>query len=256
MLKTLVPIAIAIAALAVGNAGAGAPTTVDFGVTLTGPANAKAKVGSETTYTMVVSNAGPDAENAKLRLTGGSGATDTSSGDSIKSLSQTPSQGTCKNDGFGVPCRLGEIAPGGTATVEVVVEPLERDVPNLDLQATVEPEKAAVVDGNAANNHVELDTQIPAPIKIEGVPDRCTSKKIVLRVRARVGTLAKKTKLAVDGSVLGSTSKNRLKVGIAAGELDPGSHQLSVIVQSAGPPLATLKDTFKTCEAVGRAARR
>jgi hypothetical protein len=248
MLRALAPVALVVVALVPGAAGAGT-TTVDFGVTLTGPATAKAKVGSETTYTVAVTNAGPGTESAHVRLAGGKGATDTSTGDPVKTLSQTPSQGSCKNDGFGVTCRLGDIAPGATATVEVVVEPLERDVPNLDLQATVEPDKAAVVDGNAANDHVELDTEIPAPIKIEGVPNRCTTKKFVIRVRARVGALAKSTKLVIDGKVLGSSTKNRLKVKVNPEDIGTGSHRLSVTVQSTGPPLATFKDSFKTCEA-------
>jgi hypothetical protein len=248
MLKALIPVTLVLAALAVADAGAGT-VNVDFGVTLTGPPKVKAKVGSETTYTVAVTNAGPGTESAHVRLAGGKGAIDTSTGDPVRTLSQTPSQGSCKNDGFGVTCRLGDIAPGATATVEVVVEPLEDDVPNLDLQATVEPDKASVVDGNAANNHVELDTEIPAPIKIEGVPNRCTTKKFVLRVRARVGTLAKLTKLEIDGKVLGSSAKNRLKVKVNPETIGAGSHKLTVTVQSAGPPLATFKDKFKTCEA-------
>jgi hypothetical protein len=248
MLKALIPVALVLAVLAVADAGAGT-VSVDFGVTVTGPAKAKSKVGAPTTYSVTVTNAGPGTESPHLRLAGGFGATDAGSGEPVKTLSQTPSQGTCKNDGFGVTCRLGGIAPGATVTVEVVVVPEEEDVPTLDLQATLEPEKASVVDTNSANNHVELDTEIPKPIKIEGVPNRCTSKKIVIRIRARVGTLAKQVKLEVDGDTLGSTSKNRLKVRIKEGALAPGSHKLTVIVQSAGPPLATFKDKFKTCQA-------
>ena len=238
---------LAIAALPAG-AGAGASASVDFGVTLTGPANTKTKVGAPTTYTVTVTNAGPSTESPKMRFAGGSGAVDTSTGEPVKTVSQTPTQGACKNDGFGVTCRLGEIAAGGSVTVTIVVEPLEDDVPTLDLQATTEPEKAAVPDVNPANNHAELDTEVPKPIKVEGVPNRCTSKKIVLRVRARVGTLAKLTKVEVDGSALGSSTKNRLKVKIKPGELPTGNHKLLVVVQSSGPPLATFKDKFKTCE--------
>jgi hypothetical protein len=241
--------ALAVIAVPTAGAGAGAAPSVDFGLTLTGPANAKTKVGAPTTYTVTVTNAGPSTESPKMRFAGGSGAVDTGTGEPVKTISQTPSQGTCKNDGFGVTCRLADIAPGATATVPIVVEPLEDDVPTLDLQATTEPEKAAVVDTNTANDHAELDTEVPKPIKIEGVPNRCTSKKIVLRVRARVGTLAKQTKVEVDGNVLGSSTKNRLKVKIKEGELPTGNHRLTVIVQSSGPPLATFKDKFKTCEA-------
>jgi hypothetical protein len=239
-------IGLGVFAIAATPAGA-ATTTVDFGVTLTGPANAKAKVGSSTPYTVTVTNAGPDAESPHVRLTGGKGATDASSGDPIKVLDITASQGSCKNDGFGATCRLGDIPSGDSATVVVKVEPLERDVPSLELQATAEPEKAAVVDANAANNHVELDTEVPSPIKIEGVPNRCTSKAFVIRVRARVGTLAKLTKLEIDGRVVGSSPKNRLKAKVDPADIGKGKHQLSVTVQSSGPPLATLKDSFKTC---------
>jgi hypothetical protein len=240
-------LAVALGLCAIVAAPAGAePTAVDFGVTLAGPASAKAKVGSATPYTVTVTNAGPGAESPHVRLTGGKGATDASSGDPIKVLEINASQGTCKDDGFGATCRLGDLAPNASATVVVSVEPLERDVPNLDLQATVEPEKAAVTDGNAANDHVELDTEIPSPIKLEGVPNRCTSKPFVIRVRARVGTLAKLTKLEIDNKVVGSSSKNRLKVKVDPAEIGAGKHQLSVTVQSSGPPLATLKDSFKT----------
>jgi hypothetical protein len=249
LMKVLVPLTLAAAAIAI-PAGAGAgTTTVDFGVTVTGPPTAKAKVGSETTYTVAVTNAGPDTEGAHVRLTGGKGASDAETGEPVKVLSVDATQGSCKDDGFGATCRLGDIAPGATATVTVVIEPLERDVPNLDLQATVDPERAAVVDASAANNHVELDTEVPEPIKIEGVPNRCTSNAFVIRVRARVGTLAKLTKLEVDNKVLGSSTKNRLKVKVNPDDIGPGNHKLSVVVQSSGPPLATLKDSFKTCEA-------
>ena len=249
MLKTLVPIVLVVAAVAV-PAGAGAgTTTVDFEVAVTGPPKAKAKVGSGATYTVLVTNAGPGTEGAHVRLTGGSGATDATTGDPVKVLSIDNSQGSCKDDGFGATCRLGDIAPGAMAVVTVIVEPLERDVPNLDLQATVEPEKAAVVDANAANDHVELDTAVPEPIKVEGVPNRCTSDKFVIRVRARVGALAKLTKLEIDNKVLGSSRKNRLKVKVNPDDIGPGTHKLSVVVQSSGPPLATFRDKFKTCEA-------
>ena len=246
MLRNLALTALALLVLTVASAGAGT-TSVDFGVTLTGPT--KAKVGANETYTVTVTNAGPDTESPKMRLAGGAGATDTSTGEPVKTISQTPTQGACKNDGFGVTCRLGDIAPGATVTVTVVVEPLERDVPQLDLQATTEPEKASAIDANPANDHVELVTEVPTPIKIEGVPNRCTSKRIVLRVRARVGQAAKKTKVEIDGKVVGTTTKNRLKVTLKEGTLEPGTHKLSVIVQSAGPPLATLRTKFKTCEA-------
>jgi hypothetical protein len=242
--RTVVLVTLALVTSGAANAGA-ATTSVDFGVTLTGPT--KAKVGAEATYTIVVTNAGPDAESPKMRLAGGSGATDTSSGDPIKSISQTPTQGTCKNDGFGITCRLDDIAAGGSATVTVVAQVLGRDLPALDLQATVEPEKASAIDANAANNHVEFVTPIPKPIKIEGVPNRCTSKTFIVRVRTKVEG-AKATKLVIDGRTLGSTAKNRLKVKVKAGELNPGTHDLSVIVQpTSGPPLTKEKVTFKTC---------
>jgi hypothetical protein len=237
--------ALGLAALVPQSATA-ATANADFGVTLTGAT--KAKLGEEVTYNIVVTNSGPDAESPKLRLAGGAGATDTSSGDPIKSVSEAPSQGTCKNDGFGVTCRLGDVAPGASATVAVVARILGRDLPAMDVQATVEPEKAGTADANAANNHVELVTPIPKPIKIQGVPNRCTSANFTVRVRTTVEG-AKATKLIVDSKTLGSTAKNRLKVKVKAGDLPTGNHTLSVIVQpQAGPPLTKDSVKFKTCD--------
>ncbi len=48
--------------------------------------------------------------------------------------------------------------------------------------------------------------------------------------------------------MLGSSSKNRLKVTIKPASSRPDNHKLTVTVQSSGPPLATFKDKFKTCE--------
>jgi hypothetical protein len=227
--------------------GAGAATTnADFGVTLTGPP--ASKVGAPTTYTVAVANAGPDTESVKMRFAGGSGAVDTGTGEPVKTVSQTPTQGTCKNDGFGVTCRLGDVAPAATATVTIVLLPQQADVPSLDVQATIQPDKASTVDANPANDHAELVTRIPAPIKVQGVPGGCTSKKIVLRVRTKVGSAAGQTKLIVDGAVLAHGAKSKLTATIAPDDLKPGRHNLAVIVQSSdGPPLATLKAKFKTC---------
>jgi hypothetical protein len=240
----LAALGLAIAAVGAPSAGAGT-TTLDFGVTLTGPA--KAKVGEEVTYTAVVSNAGPGAESPKMRLAGGSGAVDTSTGEPLKIVSITPTQGTCKADGFGATCRLASIAPGASATVVVVAQALGRDLPALDVQATLEPEKASVVDSDAANNHVELVTPMPTPIKITGVPKNCTSKAFTVRVRTTVSG-AKSTKVIIDNHTFGSTPKNRLKVKVGPDDLDPGSHTLSVVVQAgAGPPLTKDSVKFKTC---------
>lgn len=238
-------IALTLAAVGAAQAGGAATTAADFGVTVTGPATAK--LGEQVTYTIALTNSGPDAESAKLRFAGGTGATDTTTGEPLKTISQTPSQGTCKNDGTGVICRPDSIASGATVSIVVVAEVLSRDLPALDVQATVQPEKASAIDASHANDHAELVTAVPDPVKLKGVPQGCASRPFTLKVKTKVAAGAK-TKLIVDRKALGSTTSSKLTVKVEPDELGPGNHDVTVVVQpAAGPPLAKEKAAFKTC---------
>jgi large repetitive protein len=92
--------------------GGGGPWSADLGVTVTDapdPVNA----GGSVTYSIGVSNAGPDdATNTTVSFTLPPGASFTSA---------TPSQGTCSQAAGVVTCPLATVANGGAASISVVV---------------------------------------------------------------------------------------------------------------------------------------
>jgi len=88
-------------------------TSADLSITKTASAGS-VDVGDELAYRLTVRNAGPTAADAVT-------VTDALP-PSTTPVSVTPSQGTCTL-GATVVCRLGAIADGGQATVDVVVEP-------------------------------------------------------------------------------------------------------------------------------------
>jgi hypothetical protein len=218
----------------------------DFVLTLEGPQSAL--VGGDSTYRIAVTNSGPDKVSAKLRLASGRGAGDTDDGAPLKTLSQTTTAGSCKNDGTGVICRPGSLSVGETVRVTVAAKVLAAMRPKLAVQATVEPETPeAGVDPDKSNNHVELQTPIANPISVKGLPGGCATKPFKLSVATAV-VGAERTKVIVDGKVAGKSAKAKLKVPIKPGDLKHGDHALSIVIQGGGgPPLATLKRKFKTC---------
>jgi uncharacterized repeat protein (TIGR01451 family) len=84
--------------------------------------------GETLTYTLTVSNAGPnDAQNAVVvdNLPGG-----------VTFVSATPSQGSCQHVAGSVTCNLGTVANGGGATVVIEV------TPNVDASPAAPPLRA------------------------------------------------------------------------------------------------------------------
>jgi hypothetical protein len=182
-----------------------------------------------------------------MRLTRGHGATDVEQGDPLRTQSQTTTQGTCFPDKKGVICRVGDIKTGESVKIEVGVKVFDSDIPNLAIQATVQPDLVTTVDPDATNNHAELVTSVRAPIAVEGLPDGCASKPFSVKVRVDVPK-ADQTKAIVDGKTIGTSSKSSASFKIDTKKLDKGNHSLNIVVQAnKGGPLATLKRKFKTC---------
>jgi uncharacterized repeat protein (TIGR01451 family) len=98
--------------------------------------------GSNLTYTIQVSNSGPDgATNVTV--------VDTLPGGQTDFVSHTPSQGTCNRTGDTVTCNLGAVASGGSATVTIVVRPKKAGtISNTAVVSGTAPGG----DTNAANN--------------------------------------------------------------------------------------------------------
>jgi len=103
-------------------------------------------VGANLTYTLTVTNNGPDAAS-NVTVTDALPA-------SVAFVSSTPSQGSCSGTST-VTCALGGIANGANATVTIVVTP--GTAGTISNTATV---SATETDSNAANNTVTTSTTV------------------------------------------------------------------------------------------------
>lgn len=246
MVRAPITIALALVAIAVApGAASAAGDPADFGVTLDGPSSSS--VGGKASYTVVVDNAGPGTEAAKVRLTRGRGATNVEQGEPLRTSSSTTTQGTCFPDTKGVICRLGEIQPGAKVTIKVGLKVFDSDIPKLAMQATVQPDLDTTIDPNGANDHVEMVTEVRAPVTVDGVPEGCANKSFSVKVAVDVPK-GDETKVIIDGKTVETSSKSKFSAKINTKDLENGNHSLSIVVQAKqGPPLATLKRKFKTC---------
>lgn len=108
-----------------------------------------ATTGSNLTYTITVSNAGPSpATNVTLTDTLPAGAT---------LVSATASQGSCTGSGP-VTCALGDIASGASATATLVITPTQTGQASLAISVA-----AAELDPNTGNNTATVTTTVNAP---------------------------------------------------------------------------------------------
>jgi hypothetical protein len=246
MRRTGMSLALAIGAIAIApGAASAAGDPADFSLTLDGPQSSS--VGGKATYEVVISNAGPGTEAAKMRLTRGKGANTVDEGEPLRTQSQTTTQGTCFTDKKGVICRVGEIKPGDTVKVQVGVKVFDADIPTLPIQATVQPDLATTIDPNPANDHEELVTEVRAPITVDGLPETCAKQPFTVKVAVDVPK-ADNTKAIVDGKTLDTSKKDSFSFRVDPKKLDKGKHSLNIVVQAnRGGPLATLTRKFKTC---------
>lgn len=130
---------------------AGAVASANLGITMT-DAPDPITAGSNLMYTVTVSNAGPDT------------ATGVTVSDTLPAgvtfVSSTPSQGSCTGTTT-QSCNLGDIANAGSATIALVVTPINGNSA-LSNTATV---TALTVDSVAGNNSATATTAVnnPAP---------------------------------------------------------------------------------------------
>ena len=85
----------------------------DLALTKTGPTG-RAPTGRNMTYTLTVTNNGPDAAEAVV-VTDSLPAT-------VTFVSATPDQGTCSAGGD-ITCELGAMGSGASASIDIVVKP-------------------------------------------------------------------------------------------------------------------------------------
>jgi uncharacterized repeat protein (TIGR01451 family) len=115
------------------------PTNADLAVTNT-DAPDPVSAGGDVTYTVTVTNGGPDPAT-NVTLTDALHA-------STSFVSATPSQGTCSHAAGTVTCPLGNIANGATATITIVATTSAGSVPSITNTATADGTEADLTPGN------------------------------------------------------------------------------------------------------------
>jgi uncharacterized repeat protein (TIGR01451 family) len=110
-----------------------------------------ASLNGQITYTMVVTNNGPDT------ATQVTAADPLPEGTSFVSVSTT--QGTCANNGGLIQCSIGTLAKGASATITLVVTATRTGT--LTNTVTVVGKEA---ESNTANNTATATTLVPAPL--------------------------------------------------------------------------------------------
>jgi uncharacterized repeat protein (TIGR01451 family) len=129
--------------------GSVAGAAADLAVTNVGPANANE--GDNATYTVTVTNNGPNAATGVV-------LTDTL-GANLRYVSATASQGTFTQSGSVVTFNVGSIAVGGSVTLTVTAQATEEG--NLTNSASV---TATSSDPNSANNSAAATTAVAEPL--------------------------------------------------------------------------------------------
>ena len=185
-----------------------APPLIDLAVTKVDTPD-PAKLNGQITYTMVVTNNGPDT------ATQVTAADPLPAGTSFVSVSST--QGTCANNGGLIQCSIGTLAKGASATVTLVVTATQ--VGTVTNEVTVVGHEA---ESNTANNRASATTLVPAPLvppkpKPKPLPVVCytftistksvtvgKTKRIAVRVTLR-GKAVAGAKVRVTGAGINKT---------------------------------------------------
>jgi uncharacterized repeat protein (TIGR01451 family) len=126
------------------------PPVIDLAVTKVDTPD-PATLNGQITYTMVVTNNGPDT------ATGVTAADPLPVGTSFVSVSST--QGSCANNGGLIQCSIGTLAKGASATITLVVTATQTGT--ITNEVTVVGKEA---ESNTANNRASATTLVPAPL--------------------------------------------------------------------------------------------
>jgi uncharacterized repeat protein (TIGR01451 family) len=122
------------------------PCGADLSIAKTDNRSTPAPTGRNLTYTVTVTNNGPDPAEGVV-------VTDTLPG-TVTFVSSTPSVGSCSGTAT-ITCMLGTLADGATATIDIVVKPTQ--VGQISNTATV---AATTTDPNLSNNTAVETTSI------------------------------------------------------------------------------------------------
>ena len=133
----------------------GGPLLTDLAITKADAPDPVA-LGGSLTYTLTVTNNGPDPSTDST-------VTDTLP-PGVTFVSATPSQGACSQAAGTVTCTLGPLALGGSATIQIVVTVEASALSPLSDTATV---TGVETDPLAANNSATAETTISLPTALD-----------------------------------------------------------------------------------------
>ena len=211
----------------------------DLAIAKSGPASAN--VGQNVTYTITVTNNGPDQ------------ATGVTVNDSIPPgetlVSASASQGTCSGS---VTCSLGTLASGAQATVTVIAKAVSSG--SLSDTATVAGQQ---LDPNLANNTASATTIVSAitgapatsvlRIRMAGLP-ACIRNGASLRINV-AGAGIKQVKVYLNGKMIKKSNKAKFVLKIRNGAFH-ASNQLRIVAVNRSGRQATRRASVRRCHTV------
>jgi uncharacterized repeat protein (TIGR01451 family) len=214
----------------------------DLGVTKAG-SPARVAAGRNVTYTITVTNSGPQAALG-VTLKDALPA-------SLALVSASP-QGACS--GAPLTCALNDLAPGQSETVTIVAR--TRSAGPVVNTAEVSGSR---VDPNPANNRASTMTTVVAGrarIAVAGLSRRCQSRAFTARVDVTTpGATVRSVRVKLDNRTLATRRSRKFAVRVPVAGLRAGQHRLTIEASTSAGTVRRRILFFTGCAASRRPPR-